>query len=406
MDIEALRLLFALLRSAVCGEALTECEKGLYSAERVRLVASLAKKHDVLHLIALALKNEGLTSCASGSSDSENAAVEEGEKLSKLNKKLENEIMTAVYRHETQAFALGEISSALEGANVPFIPLKGSVLRGYYPEPWMRTSCDIDILVKEEDLPAATAAITEGLGYECQYTGSHDVSISAPGGQHIELHYTLMGDTCIKTANSVLNDVWQIAKKCENGEYRYEMPAEFFYFYHIAHMAKHFENGGCGIRPFIDLWILNHRVKIDGEKRRALLEQGGLLEFACQAEHLSEVWLSGAEHTEITAKAEKFILRGGVYGVNESRILVQQQKRGGKLKYMLSRVFIPYDNIKYLYPILQKHKWLTPIMEVRRWFKLVFCGKFKRSMGELRYNSRVSAEEAENMRTFLNDMGL
>ena len=26
---------------------------------------------------------------------------------------------------------------------------------------------------------------------------------------------------------------------------------ELFYFYHIAHMVKHFENGGCGIRPVV-----------------------------------------------------------------------------------------------------------------------------------------------------------
>ena len=39
-------------------------------------------------------------------------------------------------------------------------------------------------------------------------------------------------------------------------------------------MAKHFENGGCGVRPFIDLWILNHRRPFDRAKRESLLRDG------------------------------------------------------------------------------------------------------------------------------------
>ncbi|MBO4954226.1 MAG: nucleotidyltransferase family protein, partial [Clostridia bacterium] len=35
---------------------------------------------------------------------------------------------------------------------IDFMPLKGAVIRQYYPEPWMRTSCDIDIHVKKDRL--------------------------------------------------------------------------------------------------------------------------------------------------------------------------------------------------------------------------------------------------------------
>ena len=96
-----------------------------------------------------------------------------------------------------------------------------------------------------------------------------------------------------------------------------------FYFYYIAHMAKHFvETGGCGIRPFLDIWVLNHRIDFDREKRDKLLSDGGLDVFAKQAELLSEVWFGNAEHTEITRQMETYILRGGVYGANTNRIAV------------------------------------------------------------------------------------
>ena len=41
-------------------------------------------------------------------------------------------------------------SFKIKKVQIPFLPLKGSVIRQYYPEPWMRTSCDIDILVDFE----------------------------------------------------------------------------------------------------------------------------------------------------------------------------------------------------------------------------------------------------------------
>ena len=65
-----------------------------------------------------------------------------------------------------------------------------------------------------------------------------------------------------------------------------------------------------------------------------------------------------------------------------------------------------YDVIKFHYPVLQKHRWLTPIMEVRRWFKLIFCGHAKRTVRELKYNSNISRAEAENAQAFLKNIGL
>ena len=120
-------------------------------------------------------------------------------------------------------------------------------------------------------------------------------------------------------------------------------------------MAKHFVGtGGCGIRSFLDMWVLNHCVDFNQEKRETLLADGGLTVFAKQAALLSEVWFGAAGHTEITRQLETYILRGGVYGTTTNRVAVQQQKRGGKVKYALSRILIPYKVIRFHYPILQK----------------------------------------------------
>ena len=386
MRIETVKILFALIRSAVRGELLLEEDKALYSAEMLPSIVATAKQHDILHLLVLGLKKNGL--------------------LTENEKSLHNQIFQAVYRYEQLQYELDSLCEALEKAQIPFLPLKGSVLRKYYPEPWMRTSCDIDILVHVEDLEKATAYLVDTLEFRKEGKNSHDVSLFSPTGIHLELHYDLVEDDRANSAAKVLENVWDRVVKRDGSEYHYEMPDELFYFYHIAHMAKHFENGGCGIRPFIDLLVLNNQVEFDKEKRQSLLEEGGLSKFGSQVELLSEIWFGNAEHTEITGQIQDYILKGGVYGTNENRIAVQQQKQGGKFKYALSKIFLPYDVIKFHYPVLEKHKWLMPFMQVRRWCKLIFCGHLKRATHELKYNSTLTKDAAEEAKTLLKNIGL
>lgn len=387
MNTETSKAMFALLRSAVCGGLLSSEEISSYSPDVLPEITALAQKHDVIHLIVFALKKNGL--------------------LDESNKNLESKMLIAVYRLEKLNYELTKLCATLEQAKIPFIPLKGSVLRQYYPEPWMRTSCDIDVLVHGEDLQRVVSYLSDNLGYRRESQNSHDISMFTQGGVHIEVHYNLVENGGVNSALAVLDTVWDTAIRRDGYTCHYEMPDEMFYFYHIAHMAKHFVGtGGCGIRPFLDIWVLNHRIDFDREKRDKLLFDGGLSVFAKQAELLSEVWFGNAKHTEITKQMEEYILRGGVYGTNTNRVAVQQQKRGGKLKYALSKIFIPYDVIKFHYPILQKHRWLTPIMEVRRWGKLIFCGHLKRTVNELKYNSTISEDAATKAQALLKNVGL
>lgn len=359
-----------------------------FTDEDYKVLYASSKKHDIAHLVGDALIKNGLIS-----NDEAKA-------------KFSSEIYTAVYRFENLNHDLNEIKEAFDAANLPYVPLKGSVIREYYPEPWMRTSCDVDVLIKEEDLERASAILTEKLGYEETGKGPHDVSFNTKSKMHVELHYRLVENYYANTACEVLKDVWDDVEKDGEGGGLNKMSNELFYFYHVAHMAKHFENGGCGIRPFLDLKILNSNLKFDEEKLNGFLESGNLATFEKHAQRLSEVWFGDAEHTDVTEQMQAYILRGGVYGTNENRITLQQQKKGGRLKYACSKIFLSYEVIKYQYPILQKHKWLTPIMEVRRWFKLVFRGHAKRTLNELKYNGDVSQEAASSMKKLLNDLGL
>lgn len=381
-------ILFALFRHTVCGDVISEEIKSQITPEMVTALCELAYKHDMAHILSKALWELG---------------VDAGDMTGLLRK---NHMM-AIYRYEKINSAFLAICQTLETAKIPFVPLKGSVIRDYYPEPWMRTSSDVDILVTEETLENAVSALTDTLKYTAKSKRDHDISLYSPGGVHLELHYkTVVESDGINKSYEVLSQIWDFATPKAPGSCQYVLTDAMFYFYHMAHMAKHLMVGGCGIRPFLDLWVLNRSVAYDKTQRQQLLRQGDLETFANAAEKLAEVWFSDAERDNLTEQLESFILRGGVYGNVENCVMVQQNKEGGKLQYILSKVFLPYDIIKFDYPVLQKHKWLTPVCQVARWFKLLFKGGVKRSVCKLQINASISREDANTTKTFLKHLGL
>ena len=385
MEQQTIELLFALLRSAISEKA-TEENISSVSDEQLSRLFAISQRHDVSHLLALGLK--------------QNSRFPEKEAETDKN------IFKAIYRYERINFEYTKLCEALELGAIPFVPLKGSVLRRYYPEAWMRTSCDIDILVHREDLESAIAYLTENLKYVEKERATHDVSLYSPSGIHIELHFDLVEEGRANDAIEVLGTVWENLSLCEGKNYWYEMTDEFFYFYHIAHMAKHFETGGCGIRPFIDLWILDNIDGIDQGKRDELLSKGDLLQFANSARRLSRVWFDAEEHDGLSLKLQEFILHGGVYGSIENRVALQQKKRGGRVGYILSRIFVPYTRLKRYYPILEKHPWLMPFMQVRRWFMLMKGDVAKMAKQEIAINSKIEKKKTSEMCCFLREIGL
>ena len=73
----------------------------------------------------------------------------------------------AVFHHVRSATAIERIREILGKAGIPFILLKGAVLMDLYPQPWMRTSSDVDVLIREEDIPQA---VTTNLVTGCPWT--------------------------------------------------------------------------------------------------------------------------------------------------------------------------------------------------------------------------------------------
>ena len=385
-------LMLALLFAGLTSEKLSEEVRAAASgAEAQNSLFALAKSHDLAHIIGAVLSGEGLLLPKDELADGVDYQKEQ---------------MVAVMRYRRLEHELNSVCEVLEEEKILHAPLKGSVLRAYYPKPWMRTSCDIDVLVHPEDADRAATLLVERLGYKRGVKGSHDVSLHAESGIHVELHYALIEDGVFEKASRLLAGVWEHTVKVSEDSYRRLFTDEMFYFFHISHMAKHFLNGGCGVRPFMDLWILRHRMEYDDNARAELVAKGGLRDFEAAAVRLCECWFGHGEMDELSRQMDNYLFYGGVYGRFDNQVAVNQIREGGKFKYALSKIFLPYDVIKFYYPRLQKHRWLTPLYQVRRWFKLLFCGGAGRSVRTLKRNSNITSAEAAKTEKMLSALGI
>ncbi len=315
-----------------------------------------------------------------------------------------NEQLASVYRCEQLMHELQSVSELFEREEIPFVALKGSVVREYYPKPEMRMSCDMDVLVHKQDITRAEKAITEKLGYIYCDKCSHDVSYETPTGAKLELHFTLLeGES---QAEKLLSDVWQYANSCNNHIYKHELQNEFFVFYHIVHMSKHFKAGGCGLRPFLDIYVMMNKIKLDEDALFEMLKQAGLYKFGQYVFKVAKIWFDNDTGDKTTELLSEYIFGAGIYGSIENMVAVSQAKRGSKFKEIFQRIFMPYNILKISYPIIIKYPVLTPVFEVVRWFRIIFKDKAKKQINIIKHNLSMSEEKKNNVTKLFKELEL
>ena len=363
--------LIDIIRFEICGVPLPD---HFYVSDEASLL-SISKKHDLSHLVYDALEKNGI--CCGNESAMQSYFI-------------------SIWRAEQMTHEMTSVTDLFEKKHIEFMPLKGSIMRPLYPEPWMRTSADIDILFREEDFDEACKMLNTDLGYaeDERDKASHHLSFRAPKNNvHVEAHRTLFTD--FQTDQRVMDQlpsIWSQARPSPEHEYFMCMSDACFYFYHIAHMAKHLNlEGGCPIRSLIDLWILDTLTERDETGRSELLEKAGLLTFARVMSSTAKAWLEGSEVP--SEELEQFILTGHMYSDLKNQVSLGLNKSGLR-KYILNRVFQPYDVIKYTFPVLQQHRWLTPFFQMVRWAKI-----FKKE-----YRDRLRFRAATLMQTAQNEM--
>ena len=367
-------LLFTLLRFEIASTPFPKDLVETIDNDTMAEVVTIAQRHSIAHLIADAVEKNNLP-------------VQES-----LAKFLKKQKQIVVMRYIQMDEMLKRIKNVLNEAKIPYIPLKGVVMQQYYPEAWMRNSCDMDILVYKEDLQKANDLLVTRLQFKKVAQCSHDISYSF-GSVHVELHFELLEDDWANNARQVLKNVWEYSKNRE-GTFEYIMDEEFFYFYHIAHMVKHMKSYGIGLRHFIDLWILNENLSYDVEYEQSLLSKCDLQNFEKEAYILTKNWFELTEETSLTNRIEEYVLNSGTYGNKENYVDIHKSPEKSKFQYFFSRLFLPYKEMSRIYPILKKLKFLLPCFWLWRCILIIASpSKFKDGVQEMRYVQQMHPDK-------------
>ncbi len=345
----------------------------------------LSKKHDVDHLVGAAVANEGLI---------------ENEQISK---KFQSSVLKAVYRRENRAAEIERIKEAFDEAAIDYVLLKGTVVADFYPEPWQRTSCDIDVLAREEQFDRAVQTLVDKLGYQLKEKTYHDYSLYAPSGEHLELHFNVKESS--EKLDKILACAWDYAIPTNKGS-EFVFSNEFFWFYAFAHVAYHFGSGGCGVRPAIDLAVMRAKLPRDDAHLTQMLKSAEIFSFAQAFTALSKAWFENGDRDQLTERMERYILYGGTYGNLDSYIATAQVRRGGKYQNIMARIWLPYSSLIILYPKLKGKRLLQPFYEAKRWLKVLKKDVRKKCAAEIRGNLTIDKDRVESVDSLFRDLDL
>ncbi len=362
---------FSFIRAA----ALSETPPRLPPLEERAASLSLAKRYDLSPLLA-----EGMLSAGLDEGDPDYDAF--------LREQLKGVLR---YTRQSEAEARGE--ALLSEAGIVYMPLKGAVLRALYQKPYLRTSCDTDYLLPKAESERAVALLTEKGGYTVLSATPHDVAVGIKGQVTLELHSTLFeeGDYGASCPSPL--------ELTEEKGIRRTMPPDYLLFYHIAHMAKHFSMGGCGLRPLLDLWLLERgRALSDGAL--TLLRSAGLYRFYRAMHALSLSYFEGVPFDEDGEALHEYLLTGGLYGERERRLAAAEEKKGGRRAYLLSRLLPKRESLEKRYPRLRGRPYLYPLYACRRLFSYLLSPDKKSQL------STLSSEQVERERELLDRLGL
>ena len=238
-ELTATELTMSLLRAQISGDLTCVSAIEKPSDEMLLQVYRLSFSHDLAHIVASSLDRLGYLSDST---------------VKTAFKKAQN---TAIFRYIEQSDAYESICSSLDSEGIPYVPLKGAVIRDLYPSPEQRSACDIDVLVRESDMQKAENTVKK-LGFERTGKCFHDVAFTR-GTVHLELHYNITEDDT--RLDRLLSHAWEHVK--ESDTCKHNFTNEFFTFHLVAHSCYHFLHGGCGIKPLLDLWILRNKLPID-----------------------------------------------------------------------------------------------------------------------------------------------
>lgn len=271
-----------------------------------------------------------------------------------------------------------EIYKEFEENKIKYMPLKGLILKGYYPKESMRQMSDNDILYdfSKRDI---LCDIMKKRGYKSIATGENSDDFTMPPYCTFEFHRELFfkeHEFCPEFDN-----LWDNARQDENSPFMYHMSREDNYIYSICHMYKHYSTAGCGVRFLADIYVVLKQDNdiLDWDYINSQLASYGILDYEKKSRALAFKLFDEKELDDEDISLLETYINFGIYGSGkiklEKEILSLAEDgsvENAKKKYIFSRLFPSVKKMKADYRVLEKRPYLLPAYYIYRFFRALF----------------------------------
>ena len=272
-----------------------------------------------------------------------------------------------IFISENQTYELERLKKAFKGKNISFVLLKGANLKEIYPQPEMRSMSDVDILIKPQEYDTITEIMQE-LGYTFKYESDHELVWALESRLTVELHKYVV-PSYNKDFFAYYGSGWEIFENTTH-------PLEDDFIYTFVHFAKHYRDGGAGIKYIVDLYAyLKKHTEIDMQYIVSQLKSLKLLTFYKNIMRLIDVWFNDAEGNDITDLITNYVFRSGAYGLEENKNISKGYRnikatgfKNAKAAIVFSTLFPNLVAMQIEFPILKKVPIALPIFWIVRWF--------------------------------------
>ena len=350
------RDLMLLLRCAANGTAPDAAQAARMDLDAVYL---LARRHMLSACAALALERAGLEDARS-----------------------RDALSSALRRAAAFDGAMRQVTQAFDQAGLWYAPLKGAVLKDYYPAYGLREMADVDLLIDPAREDEAQR-LMEQLGFALQRQGSacHRVYRRGPTVA-FELHSALFAPAHGEKLHTYYKDIGSRLVPALGSARRFT--DEDFYLYLCAHAWKHFSAGGAGLRLLMDLYLYTGKTALDENTIQREAKKLGLARFEAQMRALSRAVFAG--EGEIDEGLLNYMLDSGAQGSQAH--LVQNRRAGSSpLRYALSRLRVPfhksdpaYSAYAARYPLFYRRRILLPLLPAWRVLSALGSGRLKKEL--------------------------
>lgn len=296
---------------------------------------------------------------------------QEGTCWSLLREHLRTPFDRAVHKAVTQEYEIQALLHAMEKDSINCLPMKGWVMRNYYPNPLMRSMSDFDLLIQDLD-GIQMQEWMKSHGYiPVRVRQSFHEQYKKPPYMFIELHHHLLYENTLHPKPAALNEeaIWHHVIPVESKQHIYQLHDEAFYLHHLLHFYRHFTSSGVGLRFLADFYVFLRQKgsALNWEYIDHCLEELHLLDFSEQMKRTAMLSFEDQSLDEKASIIVNFLVSGGVHGseqIQEISYLLNHNPKSSyscqKVRSLIRRCFPPLAMMQDQYTRLCDTPWLLP----------------------------------------------